>query len=195
MSSSKNCLLLPTFRWHKLWSCLTKLIPMKQLILIISLVLLIPGLRAQESPGTPLPSVVVKTMDGRSFSTDTIHNGGKPVIICFWATWCKPCLQELVAIAEVYEEWQKETGVVIYAISIDDSKTSAKVPSVVNGRGWEYMVLLDANQDFKRSMGVNNPPHTFILDSKGQIVWQHTGYLPGDEEEYIEMVRKIYQID
>jgi len=73
-----------------------------------------------------LPSVNVKTMDGKNFNTKDIENEGKPVIICFFATWCKPCMMELKNIAEVYEEWQEETGVKIYAVSIDDSRSSQK---------------------------------------------------------------------
>jgi len=166
---------------------------MKRITLIFGLMALsIIGI-AQEQKGTPLPSIDMKTLDGQTLNSSEIQNDGMPIIVSFWATWCKPCLQELIAISEVYDEWQEETGVVLYAISIDDSKTSAKVPAVVNGRGWEYQVLLDINQDFKRAMGVNNPPHTFILDKDLNIVWQHTGYLQGDEEEYIEVVRKLFE--
>jgi len=62
---------------------------------------------------------------------------------------------------------------------------------LVNGKGWEFDVLLDENGDFKRAMNVNVPPHTFILNGKGEIVWQHVGYLEGDEAEYIEIVKKV----
>jgi thioredoxin-related protein len=61
----------------------------------------------------------------------------------------------------------------------------------VNGRSWEFDVLLDPNGDLKRAMNVNIPPHTFILNGKGDVVWQHVGYLEGDEHEYIEIVKKI----
>jgi hypothetical protein len=61
----------------------------------------------------------------------------------------------------------------------------------VNGKGWEFDVLLDENGDLKRAMNVNVPPHTFIVDGEGLIVWQHVGYLEGDEAEYIEIVEKL----
>jgi thiol-disulfide isomerase/thioredoxin len=120
-----------------------------------------------------------------------ISNDGKPIIITFWATWCKPCLKEHDAINDVYEDWVDETGVKLYAVSIDNARSSRQVLPLVNGRSWEFDVLLDENGDLKRALGVNIPPHTFIVDGTGNIVWQHIGYLEGDEVEYIEVVEKL----
>lgn len=138
-----------------------------------------------------IPSVDVKTLEGKTVNSSTFSNDGKPMIISFWATWCAPCKKELNAVAEVYDDWKKETGVKIIAIAIDDSKSSSKVAPYVNGKGWEYESYLDLNSDFKRAMNVNMPPHTFIVDGKGNIVWQHIGFKDGDEAKYIEVVRKI----
>lgn len=138
-----------------------------------------------------VPSVTVKNIGGEAVDTKTFSNDGKPFVINFWATWCKPCLQELNAIHEVYEDWQTQTGVKIYAVSIDDSRSSRKVAPYINGRGWKYEVMLDENSDLKRAMGVNNPPHTFLYNGKGELVWQHNGYAPGDEEELLQQIKKL----
>jgi peroxiredoxin len=138
-----------------------------------------------------LPSIEVKTMEGKSFNIADISNDGKPIIITFWATWCKPCIKEHDAINDEYEDWVDETGVKLYAISIDNARSSKRVLPTVNGKGWEFDVLLDENGDLKRAMNVNVPPHTFIVDGEGLIVWQHVGYLEGDEAEYIEIVEKL----
>ncbi len=138
-----------------------------------------------------LPSVNIKNINSDPFNTENISNDGNPVIVTFWATWCKPCMKEHDAINDVYEEWVEETGVKMYAISIDNARSSKRVLPTVNGRSWEFEVLLDPNSDFKRAMNVNVPPHTFILNGKGEVVWQHVGYLEGDELEYIEIVEKV----
>ncbi len=138
-----------------------------------------------------LPSVQLKTLDGRTLNTADLTNDGKPVIISFWATWCKPCVAELTTISDVYADWQEETGVKMVAVSIDDARTSTGVKPLVDGKGWEYEVLLDVNSDFKRAMNVNLVPHTFILNGKGEIVWQHTSFSQGAELGLIEVVRKI----
>lgn len=136
-------------------------------------------------------NITIKNLDGESVPSSVIQNDGKPIIISFWATWCKPCNLELNTIKEVYEEWQEETGVKLVAISIDDARTAAKVKPHAEGNDWPFEVYLDQNSDLKRAMGVVNVPHTFILNGEGEIVWQHTTYQPGAEEEVIEMVRKL----
>ena len=138
-----------------------------------------------------LPSVNLKTMDGQSVNTDTLSNGGKPFIIDFFATWCKPCNRELDAIAEVYEDWQKETGVKIVAVSIDQAQNINKVKPLVENHGWEYEVLLDPNSDFKRALGIQMIPYVLIVDGKGNIVYKHNGYTDGAETELIEKVREL----
>ena len=148
------------------------------------------SLIAQES-GRKIPAVDVKKLDQTTFNTGDISNDGKPIIINFWATWCSPCKRELNTIAEVYEDWQEETGVKIVAISIDDTRDVPKVEPYVNGQAWEYEVYIDPNSDFKRAMNVNNVPHTFLVDGNGNIVWQHNSYQPGDEDELYELVQKL----
>jgi len=159
---------------------------MKNLILLISLFAITISANSQK-----IPSANVKTLKGEEINTTTFENDGKPIIISFWATWCKPCIRELLTIAEDYEDWQEETGVKLIAISIDDARTMNKVAPFVNGKAWDYEVYLDPNADFKRAMNVNNVPHTFLVDGNGEIVWQHNSYAPGDEEELYENVVKL----
>lgn len=138
-----------------------------------------------------IPSASIKNLKNETIDTKTFNNEGKPFVINFWATWCKPCIMELNAISEVYEDWQKETGVKIFAISVDDSRSSKKVAPFVKSRNWKYDSYLDENSDFKRAMNVNNPPHTFLYNGKGELVWQHNGFAPGDEEELYKQIKKL----
>ena len=166
---------------------------MKRILIVFVLVTIVLIGYAQEDQKNfgKLPSIDVKTMEGKTFNIADISNDGKPIIITFWATWCKPCIKEHDAINDEYEDWVEETGVKLYAISIDNARSSKRVLPTVNGKGWEFDVLLDENGDLKRAMNVNVPPHTFIVNGEGMIVWQHVGYLEGDEEEYIEIVEKL----
>lgn len=149
---------------------------------------------AQETQSEGLkkvPSVDIKDLQGNPYNTSNINNDGNPIIISFWATWCKPCVKELTAIADVYDDWVEETGVMLIAVSIDDARSSKMVEPLVNGKGWEYRVLLDPNGDFKRAMNVGLVPHTFLIDGNGNIVWQHTSFTEGSELELIKLVRKV----
>ena len=133
----------------------------------------------------------MKTLDGKTIDTSTLSNDGKPLVISFFATWCKPCNRELKAISEHYADWQEETGVKLYAISIDQAQNINKVKPLVDSEGWEYDILLDPNSDLTRALGIQMIPYTLIVDGKGKIVYKHNGYTDGAEDELIEKVREL----
>lgn len=137
-----------------------------------------------------LPDVKVKDLKGNDLSFSSLFEkmGDTPVIVSFWATWCGPCIKELEAIDENMEEWLKTTTFKVFAVSIDDSRTSGRVKSFIKGRGWTFPVFQDINNDLKRALNIPNVPHTLIVRNQ-KIVYQHDGYLPGNEEELIEKVR------
>lgn len=154
-------------------------------LILVALVAIVSVAAAQ------LPSVMLKNVDGKTVDTQKISNNGKPVIISFWATYCKPCIRELKAIHELYPDWQDETGVKVIIVSIDQAQDAQKVKPMIDGFGWEYECLLDPNGDFKRLMNVQNPPHVFVLDGKGKIVHNHAGYTDGGENELYEIISKL----
>jgi len=167
---------------------------MKKAIILISVLLFGITLNAQEGIlERTIPAVDIKTMTGEVFNTSGIDNEGKPMIISFFALWCNPCLRELTAINDVYQDWQDETGVKLVAISIDDARSMANVMPTVNGNGWEYEFYCDPNGDFKRAMGVNMIPHVFIVDGNKKVVYQHTSYAEGGENELYEIVKKLVE--
>lgn len=137
-----------------------------------------------------LPSVNLTDMDGHAVNTASLSNDGKPMIISFWATWCKPCMRELKALHELYPDWQEETGVRIVIVSIDQAQDANKVKPLVDGFGWEFDVLLDPNGDFKRAMNVQMIPHVFVLDGQGNVIFNHVGYTDGGEEELYELIKE-----
>lgn len=158
---------------------------MKRILLTFALVAMAFVAQAQ------LPSVTLKTMTGKTINTADLNNDGKPFIIDFFATWCKPCNRELKAIHEVYADWQDETGVKLFAVSIDQAQNINKVKPMVDEYGWEYDVLLDPNGDFKRALGIQMIPYVLICDGQGNIVYKHNGYTDGAENEIIEKVREL----
>lgn len=162
---------------------------MKKVFVYLALTMLMS--LAAGTASAQLPVVTLKTMDGQTVSTDTLNNNGKPFIIDFFATWCKPCNRELDAIAEVYDDWQKETGVKLIAISIDQAQNINKVKPLVSNHGWPYEVLLDPNGEMKRALGIQMIPFVLIVDGQGNIVYKHNGYTDGAEEELIDKVRKL----
>lgn len=157
---------------------------MKKLLTFFILLSAIVSLDAQT-----LPSVRLKDIHGKTIDTRTLSNDGKPLVISFFATWCKPCMRELRAIDEVYEEWQSQTGVKLVLISIDDAQNSSKVKPLVDGEGWDFEVLLDSDSEFARLMQVQSIPHVFVINTEGKIVYNHMGYAEGGENELFKAIK------
>ena len=159
---------------------------MKRFILIATALFIASFAMAQ------VPKVVLNDINGKKVSTDTLGTHGTPVIIDFFATWCKPCNRELSAIADVYKDWQKETGVRLVAVSIDQAQNVHKVKPLVSENGWPYeKILLDPNSSFKRALGIQMIPFVLIIDGHGKIIYKHNGYTDGAEDELIEKIRAL----
>ncbi|QHI38513.1 Thiol-disulfide oxidoreductase ResA [Kordia antarctica] len=136
-----------------------------------------------------IPNISVKTLDGTSLNMDEITKVKGVKIISFWATWCVPCINELDAISEVYDDWKDETNVELIAIATDDARTKKRIKPLINGKGWEYKILLDENQDLQRALNITTMPHVIVIKD-GEIVYRHTGYFPGAEDQLYEVVKK-----
>lgn len=138
-----------------------------------------------------LPDVSVQTARGGSvLITEYLKEVG-PVILSFWATSCKPCIMELNALNDCYDEWQAELDFEVVAVSVDDARSCSKVIPMVKGKGWVFEILFDTNEDLKRAMNVTSIPATFIIDKKGNIKYVHKGYTPGCEKYYYDILKNL----
>ncbi len=160
-------------------------------LLILGILAISTALSSNGGPTSKLPSVEVKTLDGKSINIQDFAKNGKITIISFWATWCSPCKKELDAISELYSEWQEAYDVELVAITIDNARQLAKVKPMVAQKRWEFTVLSDSKQDLQRALNFQTIPQTFLLDKEGNIVYKHSGYSPGDEYELEDHIAEI----
>lgn len=140
---------------------------------------------------TRLPPVQVENLKGEIVDVRSVLGDSLPVVITFWSTACKPCLQELEAFAEHWEEWQQESRFKILAVSTDDTRSAAKVRSFVTANEWPFVILLDKNQELKRAFNVHAIPHLYVVDANGNVVYSRIGYNPGSENKVLEVLKSL----
>ncbi|PKA82317.1 thiol-disulfide isomerase/thioredoxin [Ulvibacter sp. MAR_2010_11] len=157
---------------------------MNKIVVILSFLLTLNAFAQND-----LPNINLTTMDGSTINIKDATNQDNVVVVSLWATWCVPCLKELDAISEVYDVWQDETNVQLIAVSVDDSRTVKRVKPLINGKGWDYTILLDSNNDLKRALGAATVPLTLLIKDN-QIVYRHSGYTAGAESELYQKIKE-----
>ncbi len=138
-----------------------------------------------------MPNIELNAISGESVNlTSDFSEVDKLYVFSFWATWCAPCINELEAIHKKYATWKETLNIEIIAVSIDDSKTQKRVKPFLNGKGWTYKVLLDANQELKRALSIVNVPYTIVVKNN-KIVYISNGYSQGAEEEFYSKLKEL----
>tara|TARA_B110001469_G_scaffold55467_1_gene53513 strand:- start:1670 stop:2152 length:483 start_codon:yes stop_codon:yes gene_type:complete len=136
-----------------------------------------------------IPNSTLTTLEGKTVNIQDEISEDKITVLSFWATWCVPCINELDAISEVYEDWQESANIELIAVSTDDSRTKKRIRPMVNGKGWPYKILLDKNQELKRALNISTIPQTYILKGS-KIIYIHSGYSPGVEDEIYDVIQE-----
>ena len=155
---------------------------MKKLLSLLCLILAVSAVSAQQ-----LPDVKVENAQGKIISVRDLAQG-KPMIIAYWSIACKPCIQELNAINDALADWRSEAEVEVVAVSVDDARLKASAKAIANSRGWEFICVYDENQELKRAMNVSLTPQSFVVDAEGNIIYSHSGYTPGSEQELFDKI-------
>ncbi len=158
---------------------------------VITFILLFTSINLLAQDSTKVPSVILKTLNGSNVDYKTLIKKNHLTVVSFWATWCKPCKEEIEAINDLIEEWHKTIDFEFIAISIDDSRTTPKVKPFVIASGWNFPVYLDVNQSLQKIYNFAYIPQMIIYDGEGNVVYTHTGYKPGEELELFETIKKL----
>jgi peroxiredoxin len=146
---------------------------MKQFLIISVAFLFFQQVIAQKSD---LPNLTIKDLNNKNVNSQSLEK--EPLLILnFWATWCSNCIYELDELSYEFPDWQKETNVILVAISVDDYRTISRVKPFLKSHLWPYTILLDTNQKLKRAFNINAIPYTIIL-KKGIIIYKKAGYSP-----------------
>jgi thiol-disulfide isomerase/thioredoxin len=154
----------------------------KSLLLSVFMVL------AANAPGQGI-NVRLKDLDGKKVELADLYKS-RPLVVTFWATWCKPCQEELRQLHLLHQAYA-DSGIGFLAVSIDESRDQGKVRSLVAGSRFAFPVALDPEQRALKRFGFSDVPGTAIIGGAGEVVWKHAGYRPGDEAKLEAEIRKL----
>ncbi len=127
------------------------------------------------------PPFRVETINNTLFDLDRARQNG-PVLLDFWATWCRPCLESLPEIQKLYLEYQA-AGLTVLGISIDGPRNFPKVRPFARRFGLSYPIAIDVDGDLQRRYQVGVVPTSVLVDTAGRIVRVQQGYRPGEIAE------------
>lgn len=159
---------------------------MKKPIACLLLLLLVSFAMSDMMPDFKLPDAT-----GKNVILQELLGKG-PVLIDFWADYCKPCkdaMPQLNTLAEKYD------SLTVVMISIDAPKNLPKAKNYLKSKNYKFITLFDSEKTLAKKLGVTNPPHTFILNKTGEIVYSHIGYEPGVENEYEMHIRNLLGLE
>ncbi|MDT3695482.1 MAG: TlpA disulfide reductase family protein [Ignavibacterium sp.] len=161
-------------------------------LLIITLVSTLIFAQSEEDlKGRKAPNFKLTDLNGKYVELNK-ETGSGPILISFWATWCKPCLEEMAEFNKIYSQY-KDKGFKLLAISTDTEKTVAKVKPYIKSKGYDFTVLFDTNSDVARKYYAQQMPYTVMLDKNGNIVYSHLGYMRGDEIKVEKLLLELLE--
>ncbi len=136
-------------------------------------------------PATALEKTADWTLETTTGETVNFHEtlGKGPVVLNFWATWCRPCLKEMPHMNRLAGEYAGR--VTFLAVNTDASKAVAKVAPFIQAMGYDNLIVpLDTGAELQQLLQVGGIlPFTIIFDGQGREIYRHIGYKEGDEEE------------
>ena len=159
-------------------------------LLVAAAVALSAAPAAMGAEEAEVPNFVLKDLEGKDVSLADLRAQG-PVLIDFWATWCKPCLRELPKVDSLRVKYAEEKLQVV-AISIDETRSVSKVKSYIKTHDYGFQVLLDPNQRTLRQLQGVNVPYLVIISPAGERVYTHSGYREGDEKEVDRVLKELF---
>jgi cytochrome c biogenesis protein CcmG, thiol:disulfide interchange protein DsbE len=163
------------------------------LLLTLLLVVSFPVLAQDEEDltGRNAPNFKLINLDGKYVELNK-ETGNGPILLSFWATWCKPCLEEMAEYNKIYDQY-KDKGFTLLAISTDAEKSVAKVKPYIKSKGYNFIVLLDTNNEVARKYYAQQMPYTVLIDKNGNIVYSHLGYMKGDEQKVEKLISEMLE--
>jgi len=137
--------------------------------------------------GTPAPAFSLPRLaDGQTLSLGDLR--GRVVLVNFWATWCKPCEEEMPAMERLYRQLRAE-GFELLAVSVDEN--AADVRTFRERLGLSFPILLDPTREVAGLYQTFRFPESLLIGPDGVVVERYVGEKPWDAGAYVARIRRL----
>jgi len=138
--------------------------------------------RAAKATDFSLPDV-----EGQRVNLGDLLDRG-PVLLDFWATWCKPCVKSMPKMVKLHESY-RERGLTVLGVNVDGPRSQAKVRPFLQTRGITFPVVVDADGAVSRRFHVRAIPTTVLIGPDSEIVYSQVG--AGDQTRLLKAIEAL----
>ena len=139
-----------------------------------------------------IPNLDLKLLSGKKTTVYKLLESG-PLLMDFWATWCKPCKQVMKHYNNFHNEY-KDQGFQVLMVNQDTPRSLGKVKSYINSKNYDFFVSIDPNQQIAKKLNGQIMPNLILINQDGSIQWRHQGYMPGEEKEIKEQIQALLSV-
>ena len=136
-----------------------------------------------------IPDLEIRMLNGKKTTIYKLLESG-PLLLDFWATWCKPCKQVMKHLDRFHVEYNKQ-GLKVLMVNQDTPRSLGKVKSYINSKKYQFLVSIDPNQQIAKKLNGQIMPNLILINRDGLIKWRHQGYMPGEEKEIEQQIKNI----
>jgi cytochrome c biogenesis protein CcmG/thiol:disulfide interchange protein DsbE len=158
-------------------------------VVIVASALLMLVVPATAGRNMKAPDFTLTNLGGKEVTLSEVLREG-PVLLDFWATWCKPCVKAFPDLQDLYEKYQ-ERGLRVVAVSVDSPKSQARVAPLIKSKSYTFEVLLDTQGRVATKYQVMALPRTLLITPSGEIVYATVGNRPTSHKELEQAILEI----
>ena len=139
-----------------------------------------------------IPNLDLKLLSGKKTTVYKLLESG-PLLMDFWATWCKPCKQVMKHLNNFHNEYNDQ-GFQVLMVNQDTPRSLGKVKSYINSKNYDFFVSIDPNQQIAKKLNGQIMPNLILINQDGSNHWRHQGYMPGEEKEIKEQIQALLYV-
>lgn len=160
-----------------------------QMYSIMCVILLLFWTVSANAASMMAPDFIKTDLQGQQVNLSTLLEKG-PVLIDFWATYCKPCLKAMPKLEKIHQKYQ-EKGLTVLGLNEDGPRGQTKVRPFLNRLKITFPIVIDGDKAVFKRFGLTACPSTVLIAQDGEIVLKQVGYMPNYDDELIQSIELL----